>query len=191
VDVTDEASVETMVATTLERCGRIDALVNNAGINIRKPADVVTLEEWRQVVDANLTSAYLCCHAVYPAMKAAGGGKIVNIGSMLSIFGGGFAPAYAASKGGIVQFTKSCASGWGRDNIQSNAVLPGWISTDLTVAARQQIPNLDENVVKRTPMGRWGVPKDFEGIAVFLCGPGSDYVNGATITVDGGYSIQV
>jgi 2-deoxy-D-gluconate 3-dehydrogenase len=191
VDVTDKASVDALVATTLDRCGRIDALVNNAGINIRKPADVVTLEEWRQVVDANLTSAYLCCHAVYPAMKAAGAGKIVNIGSMLSIFGGGFAPAYAASKGGIVQFTKSCASGWGKDNIQSNAVLPGWISTDLTVAARQQIPNLDENVVKRTPMGRWGVPRDFEGIAVFLCGPASDYVNGAAITVDGGYSIQV
>jgi len=110
---------------------------------------------------------------------------------MLSIFGAGFAPAYAASKGGIVQLTKSCASAWGRDNIQVNAVLPGWINTDLTVAARQQVPNLEENVLKRTPAGRWGSPDDFQGIAAFLASSASDYISGAVITVDGGYSIQL
>ena len=123
-------------------------------------------------------------------MKQAGGGKIINIGSMLSIFGAGFAPAYAASKGGIVQFTKACASAWGKDNIQSNAVLPGWIDTELTIKAREQITGLHENVLRRTPQGRWGTPADFEGITVFLAGPASDFVNGAAITVDGGYSIQ-
>jgi len=190
VDVRDESSVKALVKKTVEECGGLDVLVNNAGINIRKAPEIVSLEEWRDVVETNLTSAYLCSHAAFPTMKAQGGGKIINIGSMLSIFGAGFAPAYAASKGGIVQFTKSCASGWGKDNIQVNAVLPGWIDTDLTVAARQQIPNLNDKVLGRTPAGRWGKPDDFRGIAAFLGGPGSDYVTGAVITVDGGYSIQ-
>jgi 2-deoxy-D-gluconate 3-dehydrogenase len=123
-------------------------------------------------------------------MKAVGGGKIVNIGSMMSIFGAGFAPAYAASKGGLVQFTKACASAWAKDNIQVNAILPGWIDTDLTRQARQQIPGLHENVLRRTPAGRWGAIDDFQGIAVFLGGPASDFITGAVITVDGGYSIQ-
>jgi len=190
VDVTDETSVTALVAETVKACGRLDILVNNAGINIRKSPETVSLAEWREVIDTNLTSAYLCCHAAYPAMKKTGAGKIINIGSMLSIFGAGFAPAYAASKGGIVQFTKACASAWGKDNIQSNAVLPGWIDTELTVKAREQIQGLHENVLRRTPQGRWGKPEDFEGITVFLSSAASDFVNGAAITVDGGYSIQ-
>src|SRR5204863_367096 len=133
-----------------------DVLINNAGINIRKPVHELTLGEWRQVIDTNLTSAYLCCHAAYPLFKAAGGGKIINIGSMMSIFGASYAPAYAASKGGIVQLTKSLAIAWAGDNIQVNAVLPGWIDTDLTRGARQQVPTLNENVLRRTPAKRWG-----------------------------------
>ncbi len=190
VDVTDEASVEKLVSETAARCGRLDILVNNAGINIRKAPHEVSLAEWRQVLDTNLTSAYLCSHAAYPGMKAAGGGKIVNIGSMLSIFGAGFAPAYAASKGGIVQFTKACASAWAKDNIQVNAILPGWIDTELTRRAREQIAGLHESVLRRTPAGRWGTIDDFRGIAVFLASPASDFITGAAITVDGGYSIQ-
>ena len=190
VDVTDKKSVDALVRATLKKCGRLDILVNNAGINVRKAPHEVSLEEWRQVIDTNLTSAYLCSHAAYPAMKKAGGGKIVNIGSMLSIFGAGFAPAYAASKGGIVQFSKACASAWARDNIQVNAILPGWIDTDLTRSAREQIPGLNENVLRRTPAGRWGAIDDFRGTAVFLCSKASDFVTGAAITVDGGYSIQ-
>ena len=150
----------------------------------------LTLAEWRQVIDTNLTSAYLCSHAAYPALKSAGGGKIVNIGSMMSIFGAGFAPAYAASKGGIVQFTKACASGWAKDNIQVNAVLPGWIDTALTRKAREQLPGLNDNVLRRTPAGRWGTIDDFRGVAVFLASSASDFVTGAAIAVDGGYSIQ-
>jgi 2-deoxy-D-gluconate 3-dehydrogenase len=102
VDVADERSVEAPVERTVERCGRLDVLVNNAGINIRKAAHELPLDDWRQVVDVNLTSAFLCARAVHPHMKAVGGGKIINIGSMLPIFGAGFAPAYGASKGAAI-----------------------------------------------------------------------------------------
>jgi 2-deoxy-D-gluconate 3-dehydrogenase len=124
-------------------------------------------------------------------MKQAGGGKIINIGSMLSIFGAGFAPAYGASKGGIVQLTKALASGWAKDSIQVNAVLPGWIDTDLTRAAREQVRGLNSLVLMRTPAARWGVPDDLAGVAVFLASRASDFITGAAIPVDGGYSVQV
>ena len=117
VDVTDEPSVDRLFEQTLDRCGSVDILINNAGINIRKPVQSLALEEWQQVVATNLDSAFLCCRAAYPHLKSAGAGKIINIGSMLSIFGAGFAPAYGASKGGIVQLTKSLASAWAADNI--------------------------------------------------------------------------
>ncbi|HVN79348.1 MAG TPA: SDR family oxidoreductase, partial [Terriglobia bacterium] len=115
--------------------------------------------------------------------------KIINIGSMLSIFGASFAPAYSASKGGIVQLTKSLAATWAKDNIQVNAVLPGWIDTDLTRRARQEIPGLHERVLARTPAGRWGNVDDLAGIAVFLSSSASDFITGAVIPVDGGYSV--
>ena len=189
VDVTEENSVNGLCRETVAQCGRLDILVNNAGINIRKPPHVISLTEWRQVIDTNLTSAYLCSHAAHPEMKRAGGGKIINIGSMMSIFGAPYAPAYAASKGGIVQFTKACAAAWAPDNIQVNAILPGWIDTDLTRRARVQVAGLHDSVLKRTPAGRWGSSDDFRGIAAFLAAPASDFITGATITVDGGYSI--
>jgi 2-dehydro-3-deoxy-D-gluconate 5-dehydrogenase len=189
-DVTDKTAVAEMVARTLRELGRIDILVNNAGINIRKPPHALSLEEWETVMKTNLTSAFLCSQAVYPAMKQAGGGKIINIGSMMSIFGAGFAPAYAASKGGIVQFTRSCAVAWAADNIQANAILPGWIDTDLTKRAREQIDGLHDKVLARTPAARWGAIHDFAGIAVFLASPASDFVTGAAIPVDGGFSIM-
>jgi 2-deoxy-D-gluconate 3-dehydrogenase len=190
VDVRDEASVNAMVADAVGRYGRLDVLVNNAGINIRKPPHELTLAEWHEVLETNLTSAFLASHSAYPHMKRAGGGKIVNIGSMMSIFGAAFAPAYAASKGGIVQFSKVCANAWAKDNIQVNAVLPGWIDTELTERARDQIEGLNERVLERTPAGRWGAADDFAGIAVFLCSAASDFVTGAAITVDGGYAIN-
>jgi 2-deoxy-D-gluconate 3-dehydrogenase len=190
VDVTDEAAVAGLVRTTVDRWARVDILVNNAGINIRKPAHELSLAEWHRVIETNLTSAFLCARAVYPAMKAAGGGKIINIGSMMSIFGASFVPAYGASKGGIVQLTKSLACAWAPDNIQVNAVLPGWIDTDLTRRARQEISGLNENVLRRTPAGRWGSIDDMAGVAVFLASPASDFVTGAAIPVDGGYATQ-
>ena len=189
-DVTDKAAVSAMVERALRELGRIDILVNNAGINIRKPPQALDLDEWDSVIRTNLTSAFLCSQAVYPAMKQAGGGKIINIGSMMSIFGASFAPAYAASKGGIVQFTRSCAVAWAADNIQANAVLPGWIDTDLTRRAREQIDGLHDRVLARTPAARWGAAADFAGIAVFLASPASDFVTGSAIPVDGGFSVM-
>jgi 2-deoxy-D-gluconate 3-dehydrogenase len=190
VDVKDEAQVNAMVAETIRRHGRLDILINNAGMSIRKQPQDYTLAEWREVIDSNLTSAFLASHAAYPHLKRAGGGKVINIGSMMSIFGAPFATAYASSKGGIVQFTKVCANAWAKDNIQVNAVLPGWIDTALTQGARRDVEGLHERILARTPAGRWGEPNDLAGIAVFLCSAASDFVTGTAIPVDGGYSIN-
>ena len=189
-DVTDKEAVARMVERVTTEFGRIDILVNNAGINVRKPPHALAIEEWESVIDTNLTSAFLCSKAVYPAMKAARGGKIINIGSMMSIFGASFTPAYAASKGGIVQFTRACACAWATDNIQANAILPGWIDTDLTERARAEVSGLNERVLARTPAARWGTIDDFAGIAVFLSSAASDFVTGAAIPVDGGFSVM-
>ncbi|MSP88304.1 MAG: glucose 1-dehydrogenase [Alphaproteobacteria bacterium] len=191
VDVTDEAACRAMVETAVQRFGQIDILINNAGTNVRKQPQDYSLAEWHHVLDTNLTSAFMCCQAVYPALKRAGGGKIVNIGSMFSIFGGPFSAAYGASKGGMVQMTRSLATAWAPDRIQVNAVLPGWIDTELTRRGRQEIAGLHEKVLARTPAGRWGVPDDHAGIAVFLASAASDFVTGTAIPVDGGFSIQI
>jgi 2-deoxy-D-gluconate 3-dehydrogenase len=190
VDVADEASCRALVQAGIDRYGRVDILVNNAGINLRKSPEEYSLAEWNEILTTNLTSAFLCSQAVYPHMVGAGGGKIINIGSMMSIFGASFAAPYAASKGGLVQMTKALATAWAKDNIQVNAVLPGWIDTDLTRTARQQVDGLHDRVLARTPAGRWGGPEDMAGIAVFLASPASDFVTGTAIPVDGGYSSQ-
>lgn len=189
VDVTSEESVAEMFRQVLARCGRLDILVNNAGSTVRKPVEQLSLAEWHGVMDTNLTSAFLCSRAAHPHFKAAGGGKIINIGSMASIFGMAYAPAYGASKGGIVQLTKALAASWAADHVQVNAVLPGWIDTALTRGARDQVQGLNERVLARTPAGRWGSPEDLAGIAVFLASRASDFVTGTAIPVDGGYSI--
>jgi 2-deoxy-D-gluconate 3-dehydrogenase len=188
-DVTDKDAVGAMVERTKRELGRIDILVNNAGTNIRKAPDVLELEEWDSVMKTNLTSAFLCSKAVHPVMKQDGGGKIINTGSMMSIFATSFSPAYAASKGGIVQFTRSCAIAWAPDNIQANAILPGWIDTELTKRARQEVDGLHDRVLVRTPAARWGDIGDFAGIAVFLSSAASDFVTGTAIPIDGGFSI--
>ena len=189
-DVTLEQACRTLVERAVARFGRLDILVNNAGINIRKQPEDYSLEEWRAILDGNLTSAFLCARAAYPAMARARAGKIVNIGSMASVLGLPFAAPYAASKGGMVQLTRSLATAWAKDNIQVNAVLPGWIDTELTRRARTDVPGLEARVVARTSAGRWGVPDDLAGIAVFLASAASDFVTGTAIPVDGGYSIQ-
>jgi 2-dehydro-3-deoxy-D-gluconate 5-dehydrogenase len=190
-DLRNEAACRSMVGEAAAMLGgRLDILVNNAGTNIRKQPQEYSLDEWREVVDTNLTGAFVAAQAAYPLMKKAGGGKIVNIGSMMSIFGASFTTPYAASKGGIVQMTKALACAWAKDNIQVNAVLPGWIDTALTQGARRDVAGLHERVLARTPAGRWGEPKDLSGIAVFLCSPASDFITGTAIPVDGGYSTQ-
>jgi 2-deoxy-D-gluconate 3-dehydrogenase len=188
VDVIDEASVAALISRTEAACGRLDILINNAGINIRKPLHELALAEWHRVLDTNLTSAYLCSHAAYPALKRAGRGKVINVGSIMSVIASPVGPVYAASKGGIVQLTKSCAAAWARDDIQVNAILPGWIDTELTERARAEVAGLQDNVVQRTPARRWGTIDDLRGAAVFLSAPASDFVTGAALTVDGGYT---
>jgi 2-deoxy-D-gluconate 3-dehydrogenase len=190
VDVMQQASCEQMVQSTLQAHGRVDILVNNAGMNIRKPPQSYALAEWNEVMQTNLTSAFVCSQAVYGAFEKNRAGKIINIGSMMSLFGASFATPYAASKGGMVQMTKALACAWAAQNIQVNAILPGWIDTDLTRQARVDVQGLHDRVLERTPAKRWGVPNDFAGIAVFLASSASDFITGAAIPVDGGYSVQ-
>jgi 2-deoxy-D-gluconate 3-dehydrogenase len=191
VDVAQEASCRALVEATVARFGRLDILVNNAGINTRKQPQDYVAAEWHEILDANLAGAFFCAQAAYPAMKRAGGGKIINVGSMTSIFGASFAAPYAASKGGIVQLGRALAVAWANDNIQVNTVLPGWIDTELTEGARRQLEGLRERVVARTPTGRWGLPADFAGVTVFLASRASDFVTGTAIPIDGGYSVQL
>src|ERR1035437_2779455 len=190
LDVLKEASCHKAIQRAVERYGRLDILVNNAGTSIRKQPEDLTAQDWHLVMNTNLTSAFLCSQAAYPHMVSIGGGKIINIGSMMSIFGMPYATPYAASKGGIVQMTRAMATAWAKDNIQVNTVLPGWVDTDLTRSARQEVPALHEKVLARTPAQRWGAPDDFAGIAVFLAAPASNFITGVAIPVDGGYSIH-
>ena len=189
-DVTDAKQVAAMVETVIAEFGALHILVNNAGTNIRKRPEELSDEQWHTVIDTNLTSAFLCAKACYPMMKRAGSGKILNNGSMMSIFGAPWSPVYAATKGGMVQLTKSLATAWAPDNIQVNCFLPGWIDTDLTQRARIEVQGLHDRVLERTPAGRWGTPDDFRGIAVFLASDASNFVTGAAIAVDGGFSVM-
>lgn len=190
IDVTDEGACAELMAFSNEKFGRIDILVNNAGTNIRKAPQTLSVDEWSTVLNTNLTSAFVCSQAVYSYLCNSGGGKIINIGSMYSLFGAPMVVAYSASKGGIVQMTKSLAAAWAEDNIQVNAVLPGWIDTDLTRQARIDLPGLNDKVLGRTPAGRWGTPDDHKGIAVFLASAASNFVSGASIPVDGAFAIN-
>jgi 2-deoxy-D-gluconate 3-dehydrogenase len=190
VDVTDPASITAMVEETAKRCGRLDILVNNAGTNIRNRPETYKLEDWHSIINTNLTSGMLASQAAYPYLKAHGCGRVINNGSMLSIFGLPLHVAYGASKGGVVQMTKSTAAAWAADGITVNVILPGWIDTDLTRKARQDMAGLNDNVLARTPSKRWGLPADFEGIAAFLASDAAAFITGVAIPVDGGYSVQ-
>lgn len=188
-DVTTEEGCQAVAAEAERVFGRLDILVNNAGSSIRARPEALSAADWEWVLRTNLTSAFLMSQAAHPLLKREGG-KIVNIGSMLSIFGTSYAAAYGASKGGVVQLTRSLAVAWAEDDIQVNAVLPGWIDTALTRRAREQVEGLHDRVLARTPAGRWGEPGDLAGVAVFLASPASDFVTGAAIPVDGGFSVQ-
>ncbi len=188
VDVTSADDARRMTEETLRAFGRVDVLVNNAGVNRRANPEDLAVEDWELVLGTNLTAAFLCSRAVFPAMKAQGGGKIINIGSMTSLFGMGISVAYSSSKGGVIQLSKSLANAWARHNIQVNALLPGWIVTDMTNAFKEFNPAQYDFVTRRIPAARWGQPSDVGGPAVFLASRASDYVTGAVLTVDGGYS---
>jgi len=190
IDVTKAGFGEAMAAEAEKRLGGLDILVNNAGVSIAKRPEELTDDDWRQVIDTNLTSVFLGCRAAYPLLKAGGGGKVINIGSMYSLFGAWYSAAYSASKGGVVQITKSLATAWAEDNIQVNAILPGWIDTAMTGRIRARLQGFEEAIRARTPAKRWGTPDDFAGVAVFLASRASDFITGAQIVIDGGYAIQ-
>ncbi len=189
-DVTSKASVQEAVEEAARHLGGMDILVNNSGTSRRAPElQDLSQDDFEYVVDVNLNSVHRVSVAAFPHMKARGG-KVINIGSMMSVFGSPYASAYSASKGGVVQYTKSCAIAWAKYNIQVNCILPGWVHTDMTDAFLKMFPDRQAEIVKRTPAGRWAQPDEMAGPAVFLASKASGFVTGAAIAVDGGFSVS-
>ena len=186
VDVGHEDQIKEMVRQTVDSFRRVDVLINNAGMTDPRPPQDYTAADWDSLINVNLRGAFLCAQAVYPAMKAAGGGKIVNIGSLFSRFGGRLQAVYGAGKGGLVGLTRNLAVAWAPDNIQVNTILPGWIRT----GAAEQDPDLAQRLAAGTPAGRWGEAEDLAGAAVFLSSAASNFITGVTLPVDGGFSVS-
>ena len=186
-DLSDPETPKHLVARTIERFGRIDILINNAGTIRRAPAVDYSEEDWAAVIEVNLSSVFRLSQLAGRHMIETGrGGKIVNIASLLSFQGGITVSAYAASKGGVAQLTKALANEWARFGINVNAIAPGYMRTSNT-AALQADETRNRQILERIPAGRWGEPEDLAGAAVFLCSSASDYVNGHVLVVDGGW----
>ena len=190
-DVTDEVAVEKMVEQIATELGAIDILVNNAGIIKRIPMHEMSVDEFREVINIDLTAAFIMAKAVIPSMIERGGGKIINICSMMSELGRETVSAYASAKGGLKMLTRNIASEYGRYNIQCNAIGPGYIATPQTAPLRERDAEgkrhpFDSFIISKTPAERWGNPEDLMGPAIFLASPASDFVNGHILYVDGG-----
>lgn len=184
LDVTDGISVMQAILS----CQRLDVLVNCAGMILRGGAEY-DIAGFQTVMDVNLTGTMRMCLAARDKLRDSGHGVIINTASMLSFFGGPLTPAYAASKGAIVQLTKSLAVAWAVDDIRVNAIAPGWIETELTRGAREDAAR-SQTILARTPMKRWGKPNDIGGVVAHLCSDEARFITGAVIPIDGGYSAQ-
>ena len=191
VGVTCDVNVRADLEATVARCeseyGRLDILVNNAGMGRGGPAETISEPDWQIVIDTNLSSMLWASQVAYPLVKSGGRGKVINIASEYSLFGSGRALAYSASKGGVVQLTKSMAVGWAEHGIQVNAIVPGWITTDMTAPVKDN-QTLYDGIIHRTPAGRFGEPDELAGAGVFLASHASDFVTGIVLPVDGGYA---
>ena len=190
-DVTNEVAVQTLVSTVEKEVGVIDILVNNAGIIKRIPMHEMSAKEFRQVIDVDLNAPFIVSKAVIPAMIKKGGGKIINICSMMSELGRETVSAYAAAKGGLKMLTRNIASEYGEYNIQCNGIGPGYIATSQTAPLREIQPDgsrhpFDKFIISKTPAARWGNPEDLAGPIVFLASEASNFVNGHILYVDGG-----
>jgi 2-dehydro-3-deoxy-D-gluconate 5-dehydrogenase len=188
LDVTERAELEPAMAEVERALGPISILVNNAGISIQKRAAKHDPDSWDRVIETNLNSGFFLAQIAARSMIPRKRGKIINIASEYSHFGSGAVISYSAAKGGLVQLTKSLAIDWARYNIQVNAIVPGWIKTDMTLPA-QSGPFYDE-IITRTPAGRFGEPEEMAGTAIFLASHASDFVTGAVINADGGFAIR-
>jgi NAD(P)-dependent dehydrogenase (short-subunit alcohol dehydrogenase family) len=189
VDVSDESDVQRLVDETVARCGGVDILVNNAGLYASlemRPFEQIPLEEWRQVMDVNVASMFLTCRAVLPAMRSRGGGKIVNISSGTPFRGVPFLLHYVTSKGAIVAFTRALAKELGKDNVLVNCVAPGFTMSAGVEAHPEVVEKLRDVSVAARTIQRDQAPEDVVGAVVYFCGPGSDFVTGQTIVIDGG-----
>ncbi len=185
-DVTDENAVNELVAKIEQEVGVIDILVNNAGIIKRIPMIEMSAADFRQVIDVDLNAPFICAKAVIPSMIKKGGGKIINICSMMSELGRETVSAYAAAKGGLKMLTRNIASEYGEFNIQCNGLGPGYIETPQTAPLRTPEHPFNKFILSKTPANRWGTTDDLVGPAVFLSSPASDFVNGHILYVDGG-----
>ncbi len=185
-DLEDPTQVETVIPHALQAMGRVDILVNNAGLIVRKPAVEVTADDWHRVIQVNLHAVFRLCQDAARHMLPRRRGKIINVGSLMSFEGGILISAYTASKGAIGQLTKALANEWAPHGVNVNAIVPGYIATDLTQAL-QDDPVRNPAILARLPAGRWGRPEDLAGAAVFLASPASDYVHGHLLAVDGGW----
>jgi 2-deoxy-D-gluconate 3-dehydrogenase len=187
-DVTKRADIESAIERTLDELGLPTILVNNAGIGRGSRPEKHTEADWDAVLDTNLKACFVFAQAVFPSMKEAGRGKVINIGSEYSLFGSSRVVSYSASKGGVIQLTKSLAVAWAPDNIQVNCIIPGWIWTDMTIGIKDNQQFYD-HILGRTPAGRFGEPEELGGTAVFLASRASDFVTGVSIPVDGGFAV--
>jgi len=185
-DLADRAQALALVGRAVEALGGLEVLVNNAGVQQRYPAEEFPLDDWDYVLSVNLDAVWILAQAAGRYMLAQGHGKIINMASVISFFGGITIPPYAASKGGVAQLTKALSNEWASRGVNVNAIAPGYIATEMT-AALVGNPQREPLILARIPAGRWGVPDDLKGVVLFLASAASDYVHGAIIPVDGGY----